>query len=93
MNKLMQGGSLDKKITSGISSIRNSNRANLGSVLATHKENQSKSGLGTPSSTLNSQYMSQKKSKRTTATANHPVDIRRSSKNNNNTMSAVSSDN
>ena len=66
MNKLMQGAtSLDKKV--GAQSIRNNtNRGNLGIVIQTSKDpaNQ-KSGYGTPSNNVNSQYtLTAKKNKR-----------------------------
>jgi len=39
MNKLMQGANLDKKAAQGLNSIRsNTNRGNLGIVLATQKD-------------------------------------------------------
>lgn len=68
MNKLMQGASFDTKKPSGISSIRtNTNRTTAGGfTLAPHKESSGnpKSSHGTPSSSINAQYMPGKKSKR-----------------------------
>ena len=88
MNKLMQGGSIDKKPT-GINSIRNNtNRSNAGGFAlgpsAKDASGNPKSSLGTPSSTLNSHYHPSKKSKRP-----QQLEVRRSSKNTHGTNSTV----
>lgn len=90
MNKLVHAP-VDRKVPhSTINAIKTTNRGGqLSTVLATQKEiGQSKSGHGTPSSNLNSQYaLTAKKSKR------NQLEIRRSSKAaQHQTMSAASSD-